>query len=69
MVGIFDLIYDVTYLSRFSADSGEGQLKLAKKFFGYLNKYPKQGYAINTQLLTIDMEYEKVELNVDFVNQ
>ena len=69
MLGIFDLMYDVTYTSRFSATPGEGQLELAKNLFGYLNKYPNQGYAINPQPLTIYMEYEKVELNMDFGNQ
>ena len=44
-------------------------MELSNKVFGYLNKYPKQGYIINPQPLTIDIEYNKLELKMDFVNQ
>ena len=44
-------------------------MELANKVFGYLNKYPNQEYAINPQLITVDMEYKKVEMKMDFRNQ
>ena len=69
MAGRFDLMYVVTSLSRFSADPREGNLELSNKVFGYTNKHPKQGYAINPQPLTTNMEYKKVDLNMDFDNQ
>ena len=65
----FDLTYAVTYLSRFSVPPREGHLDLAKKVFGYLNKYTSQGCVINPQEMTIDVEYEKVELKMDFGNK
>ena len=68
-MGRFDLTYAVTSLSRFSAASREGHTNLANKVFGYLNKYTKQGYDINTQPLNIDMEYNKLDLNMNFGNQ
>ena len=69
MAGIFDLTYDVPSPRRFSVAPREGQLELVKKVFGYMKKYPKRGYAINTQPLTIDMEYNKVGMNIHFGNQ
>ena len=71
VAGRFDLTYDVTSLNRFSAAPREVQIKLSKKVFGYLNKNPKRGYAINRQPLTIHIHigYKKMDLNVDFVNQ
>ena len=41
-------------------------MQLAQKVFGYMKKYPKHGYAINTKPLTIDMDYKKVDLKMDF---
>ena len=69
MEGIFDLMYAVTYLSRFYAYPTERHLELAKKVFGYLKEYPKQGYGINPQPLTIYMEYKKVNMNMYFGNK
>ena len=63
------MTYAVTSLSRFYVAPREGHLQLAKKVFGYLEKYPKRGYATNPQPLTIKMEYEKVELKIDFGSQ
>ena len=34
-----------------------------------MKKYPKRGYALNPQPLTIYMQYDKVEIKMDFVNQ
>ena len=51
------------------ASLSEGYLQLAQKVFGYMKKYPKHGYAINTKPLTIDMDYKKVDLKMDFWNQ
>ena len=47
----------------------EGHLDLVYKVFGYMNKYPKRGYATNTQPLNINMDDEKVDLRMDFGNQ
>ena len=44
-------------------------MDLANTVFDYLNKYPKQRYAINTQTLTIIMKNNKVDLEMDFGNQ
>ena len=40
-----------------------------RRIFGYLNNYPKRGYATNPRPLTIDSNYYKVQMNYDFVNQ
>ena len=45
-----------------------GHLELARRIFGYLKKYPKMWYAINPQPLTIDVDYEKVQMNHDLGN-
>ena len=67
--GRFDLVYDGTSIRIFSVSPREGHLELENKVFWYIKKYTKQGYAINTQPLTINIEYEKVELSIDFGNQ
>ena len=36
--------------------------------FGYLKKYPKIGYEINPQPMTIDANYEKVQMNYNSGN-
>jgi hypothetical protein len=46
-----------------------GHLKLARKSFGYLKKYPKRGYVINPTLLQLDLDYQKVDLKLDFGTQ
>ena len=46
-----------------------GHIELAKRIFGYLSKYPKRGYAINPQPLTIASDYENVQMKYDFGNQ
>ena len=67
--GRFDLVYDGTSIRIFSVSPREGHLELENKVFWYIKKYTKQGYAINTQPLTINIDYEKVELSIDFGNQ
>ena len=42
---------------------------MARSIFGCLKKVPKQGYEINPQTLTVNVEYEKVQMNYDFGNQ
>ena len=69
MEGKINLTHSVTPISRLSAAPREGDLELSKQVFVYLKKYIKHGYDINTQPLTINMEYEKVELKMDFGNQ
>ena len=64
VAGIFDLSYDVYSFRRFSAAPRVGHLDLARRIFGYLEKYPKRGYAMNSQPLTIDVDYEKVQMNL-----
>ena len=34
-----------------------------------MKKYPKRGYALNPQPLTIYMEYDKLELNIYYGKQ
>ena len=46
-----------------------GHLDLSRSIFGYLKKYPKIGYANNPQPLTIDANFEKVQMKYDFGNQ
>ena len=69
VAGSFYLNYDVTYLIRFSDVTRQVHLELSKKFFGYMNKYPNQGYAINTQPLIINIVFNEVDQNMDFGNQ
>ena len=66
LTGRFDLAYAIISLSIFSAAPREGHLELVNKAFGYMEKYPKREYAINPQPMTINMEYNKVELKMDF---
>ena len=68
VAGRFDLAYDVSSLSRLSAEPQVGHTELARILFGYLKKYPERGYAINPQPLTIDVEYEMVQMNYDIGN-
>ena len=67
--GIFDLSYDIFSLSRFSDSIWLDHLNLARRMFGYLKKYPKIGYEINPQPMTIDANYEKVQMKYYFGNQ
>ena len=67
--GIFDLAYYVSLLIRCSSARRFGYLDLAMRIFGYLKKYPKRGYTINPQPLTINVTYEKVQMKYYFVNQ
>ena len=53
VIYMFDLSYAVSSLITFSYAPWIGHL------FGYLKKYPKIGYEINLQPLTIDAYYEK----------
>ena len=69
VAGRFDLAYDISSLSRLSAEPQVGHTELARIIFVYLKKYPERGYAINPQPLTIDANYEKVHMKYDFVNQ
>jgi hypothetical protein len=65
----FDLTHAISSPSCFAAPPWEGHLKLARKVFGYLKKYPKHGYAINPTPLKMDVQYEEVELKLSFGNQ
>ena len=69
VVGRCGLICVVTSRIRFSVAPMEVHLYISNNLFVYLNKYLRRGYAINPQPLTIDMEYENVELKMDFGNQ
>ena len=51
------------------AETPVGLLDMARRIFGYLNKYPKRGYSINPQPLTINADYEKVHMKYYFGNQ
>eukprot|EP00957_Ditylum_brightwellii_P097229 7405036-Ditylum_brightwellii.AAC.1 len=64
-----DITYAVLLLSRFSAMLRVGHLKLARKIFGNLKKYSKIGYMINPILLQMDLDYQKVDLKLDFGTQ
>ena len=68
VAGKFDLSYAVSSFGRFSAVPWVGHIDPARRIFGYLNIYPKIGYAINPQPLTIDADYEKVHKKYDFLN-
>eukprot|EP00957_Ditylum_brightwellii_P150168 11435529-Ditylum_brightwellii.AAC.1 len=41
VAGRFDLVHDVSSLSRVAAAPREGHRELAQRIFGYLKKYPK----------------------------
>ena len=69
VAGRFDLVYAVSLLSTFSAAPQVVYHELTRKIFGYLKKYPKIEYSINLQALTIDANYEKVQMKYDFVNK
>eukprot|EP00957_Ditylum_brightwellii_P195243 14874475-Ditylum_brightwellii.AAC.1 len=69
MSGQFDLTYAVSSLSRFACAPQQENLTMARRLFGYLKKYPKQGYAINPNPLKMEVKYEKVEVKQDFGNQ
>ena len=40
-----------------------------RRIFGYFKKYPKIGYTINPQTLTVHDDYEKVQMKYYFGNQ
>ena len=64
--GRIDINYAVASLSRFSSSPRENHLKLAVKILGYLKKYPKRGYVINSAKPKIDLNYETVKFSKDF---
>ena len=66
--GVFDLSYYVSLLSRFLDEPRLGHIDLAKRICGFLKNYPKRRYAINPQPLSIDADYEKVQMRYDFGN-
>ena len=67
--GRFDFVYAISQLIRLLAAPQVGHINLVKIRFGYLKMYPKRGYAINPQPLTIDDNYERVQMKYDFGNQ
>ena len=58
----FDLSYDVSSFCMFSSAPWVCHINLSRKIFGYSKKNPKRGYIINPQPLTIDVDYEKVQM-------
>ena len=66
---IFDLAYAVTSFSRFLDAPRVCHIDPSRRIFCYLKKHPKRGCTINPQLLTIDADYDKVQMNHDFGNQ
>ena len=69
VAGIFDLAYYLSSMIRFSAVPKVGHVDLTRRMFGYLKNYPKIGYAIEPQPLTIDADYEKVQMSYYVVNK
>jgi hypothetical protein len=70
VAGRFDINYAVSSLSRFAAAPRQGHLELATKIFGYLKKYPNQGYMINPAPPTFKSDdYDTVLLKQDFGGQ
>ena len=69
VVGRFDLEYSVSSLSRFLAEAQKGRLDMDRKIFGYFKKYPKRGYVINLQPLTVYANCEKFQMKYGFGNQ
>ena len=67
--GRFDIHYSVCSLSRFQVAPRNGHLKLARKVMGYLRKFPRRGYTVNSSTPKFDMDMDKVKLNQDFGNQ
>ena len=63
---IFYVSYSVYSLSRLLGALWVGHIDLSRRIFVYLKKYPKRGYAINPQPLTINSNYEKVHMKYDF---
>ena len=53
---------------RFSYATQVGNIELARRIFGYFKKYPKIGYSINPQPLTISANYGKFQMKYDFGN-
>ena len=58
--GRFNLCYAVSSLSSFSCALRKIHLVLAKKMLGYLKKYPKRGYVINSTPLDMGNTLEKI---------
>eukprot|EP00957_Ditylum_brightwellii_P096905 7380239-Ditylum_brightwellii.AAC.1 len=46
-----------------------GHLKLSRNIFGYLKEHPKRRYVINPTLLQLNLDYQKVDLKLDFGTQ
>ena len=69
VVGRFDLEYFVSSLGRFLAEAQKGRLDMDRKIFGYFKKYPKRGYVINLQPLTVYANCEKFQMKYGFVNK
>ena len=69
VAGIFYLAYDISSFSRFLCAPRVGHIELVRKIFGYLNKYPIIGYAINPQPLTIYDDCDNVRMKYYWGNQ
>ena len=60
VAGIFDLSYAVSSLGRFLYEPLVVHLDMYRRIFSHFKNYPKRGYVINPQTLTIDVDDEKV---------
>ena len=56
-------------MSRFLDSPWVDNIDRSRSIFGYLKNSPKQGYEINPQTLTVNVEYEKVQMKYNFGNQ
>jgi len=62
-----DIAFAVSSLSRFSTNPREGHLRRALKIIGYLKKYPKKGYLVDSSDPIENITFSKVQ--PDFGNQ
>jgi hypothetical protein len=69
VAGHFDINNTVSPLSRFSSPPKVGHLKMARKIFGYLRKYPNRDYRINPNPPPLDAKYESIKLQQVFGGQ
>ena len=66
---IFDLEYSVSSLSMILTSPRVDHISMFIRIFGYLKNHLKRGYAIISQPLNIDANYEKVHMKYYFGNQ
>ena len=68
LIGRLDICFAVSSLSKFSANPRQDHLTLALHVMSYMKKYPNRRIVIDINLMKIDDELRKGNLDLDFLD-